>query len=216
VLAYRDPQIFHSRWQWTAELIGERSTKTIDQFSVLRGSVGNGLATDLLPRLKGGAELQVERADTFNVKPQSFLEEDQGISWTVALSPFLVFDGRNDPFAPTSGVFDSLRLRYAPPGLSTVQLGKINMQHSQAFPLARWLSFVYNARVGFGRAFSGGPGDPRTLLPRLQHDSARILGEQPRPGRFHSGAQRHRWRPGDGAELRIACADHLPAQRRRL
>ena len=157
VLAYRDPQIFHSRWQWTAELIGERSTKTIDQFSVLRGSVGNGLATDLLPRLKGGAELQVERADTFNVKPQSFLEEDQGISWTVALSPFLVLDGRNDPFAPTSGVFDSLRLRYAPPGLSTVQLGKINMQHSQAFPLARWLSFVYNARVGFGRAFSGGP-----------------------------------------------------------
>ena len=52
------------------ELIGERSTKTIDQFSVLRGSVGNGVARDLLPRLKGGAELQVERADTFNVQPQ--------------------------------------------------------------------------------------------------------------------------------------------------
>jgi outer membrane protein insertion porin family len=157
ILAYRDPQFLGTPWQWTSELIGERSTRTIDQFSVLRGSLGNGFARDLSERLTGGGELQLERADTFDVKPTSFREEDQGVSYTTALSPFLLYDGRNNPFAPTSGVFESARLRYAPPGVSTVQLGKLNLQHSQAFPLARWLSFIYSARVGYGRAFSGGP-----------------------------------------------------------
>ena len=121
----------------------------------MRGSVGNGLAFELIPHLKVGAELQVERSDVFNVKPQSFLDEDEGISYTTALSPFVLFDGRNDQFAPTSGVFDSFRLRYAPPGLSTVQFAKLNLQHSQAFPLRPWLSFIYSARLAYGHALSG-------------------------------------------------------------
>jgi outer membrane protein insertion porin family len=157
LLGYREPRLFHSDWQWNSELIGERSTKTIDQFSVLRGSWGNGLSRDLLPRLKGGAELQLERADVFNVEPKSFLSVDEGVGYTTALSPFAIYDGRNDPFSPTSGVFESLRLRYAPPGLSTVQFGKVNFQHSQAFPLASWLSFIYSARAAYGHAFSGAP-----------------------------------------------------------
>jgi outer membrane protein insertion porin family len=155
ILAYREPQFLGTPWQWTSEVIGERTTRTIDQFSVLRGSLGNGFARSLTGRLKGGAELQLERADTFDVKPTSFLDEDEGVSYTTALSPFLVYDGRNDRFAPTSGIFESARLRYAPPGVSTVQFGKLNIQHSQAFPLATWLSFIYSARVAYGRAFSG-------------------------------------------------------------
>ncbi len=156
-LSYREPQFLRSSWQWTSGLIGERSTKTIDQFSVLRGSWGNGFTRNLLPRLKAGADLQLERADVFDVQPQSFLAVDDGVGYTSALSPFAVFDGRNDPFVPTSGVFDSLRLRYAPPGVSTVQFGAINLQHSQAIPLASWLSFIYSGRVAYGRALSGAP-----------------------------------------------------------
>jgi len=160
LIGYRQPRFLDSDWQWNTELIGERSTKTIDQFDVLRGSLGNGVIRDLLPRLKFGIELQLEYADTFNVQPLPFRDEDEGVSYTSALSPSLTFDGRNDPFAPTSGVFESARLRYAPPGLSTVQFGKLNLQHSQALPLADWLSFIYTARVGYGRAFSGA-----TVLP---------------------------------------------------
>jgi outer membrane protein insertion porin family len=157
LLGFREPQFLHTDWQWNSELIGERSTKTIDQFSVLRGSFGNGLTRDLLPRLRGGGELQLEYADVFNVQPKSFLSIDEGTAYTTAPSLFLIYDGRNDPFVPTSGVFESFRLRYAPPGLSTVQFGKVNLQHSQAFPLATWLSFIYSARVAYGRAFSGAP-----------------------------------------------------------
>ena len=215
-LSYREPQFLHSSWQWTSELIGERSTKTIDQFSVLRGSWGNGFARDLLPRLKAGADLQLERADVFDVQPQSFLAVDEGVGYTSALSPFAVFDGRNDPFVPTSGVFDSLRLRYAPPGVSTVQFGKINLQHSQAIPLATWLSFIYSARVAYGRAFSGAP-----ILPIRERyflgGSTTVRGfAENSLGPTRPDRQRHRRRPGDGAQPRGARADHLPAQRRRL
>jgi outer membrane protein insertion porin family len=154
-LGYRQRRIFSTPWQWNAELIGERSTKTIDQFSVERGSLGNSLSRQVLKRLQIGGELQLEYADVFNVKPQSFLSEDEGVLYTTALSPFLVYDGRNDPFAPTSGVFDTLRLRYAPPGVSTVQFGKVNAQHSEAFPLQPWLSFIYSTQIAYGGAFSG-------------------------------------------------------------
>ena len=89
------------------------------------------------------------------LKPASFRPEDSGIFYTTAFSPSLIYDGRNDPFAPTRGVFESASLRYAPPGLSTVQFGALNLQHSQAFPLAQWLAFIYSARVAYGHAFSG-------------------------------------------------------------
>ena len=39
--------------------------------------------------------------------------------------------------------------------MSTVQFGKLNVQHSQAMPVAPWLSLVASGRVAFGRAFSG-------------------------------------------------------------
>jgi outer membrane protein insertion porin family len=102
-----------------------------------------------------GAELQLEYADVFDVEPVSFRSEDEGDSYTVAVSPFLVYDGRDDPFMPRRGIIDSLRLRYAPPGVSSVQFGKLNFQHTQAIPAASWLAFIYSARVGYGRAFSG-------------------------------------------------------------
>ena len=41
--------------------------------------------------------------------------------------------------------------------MSSVQFAQINLQHSQAIPLARWLSFIYSASLAYGRALSGAP-----------------------------------------------------------
>lgn len=155
VLGYRDPQFLHSPWQYNVELAAERSTRTIDQYSVQRIALGNGLSRQILPRLLIGGELQVEYADVFDVKPTSFRSEDEQSAWTTAISPSLVYDGRDDPFAPTRGIFDTARFRYAPPGISTVSFGKLNLQHSQAVPAASWLSLVMTLRAGYGRVFGG-------------------------------------------------------------
>ena len=154
-LGYRDPQFLRSRWQWNAELAAERSTRNIDQYSVQRVSLGNGLSRQLFRRVQVAGEVQVEYADVFDLQPKSFQGEDEGPAWTTALSPSLLYDGRDDPFAPTRGVFDTARFRWALPGVSSVQFGKLNLQHSQALPVAPWLSLVASGRVGFGRAFSG-------------------------------------------------------------
>jgi len=154
-LGYREPQFLRSRWTWNAELVGQRSTRNIDQFSVQRVGLGNGFTRQVFPRLQFAAEAQVEYADVFDVQPKSFIGEDEGSSWTTAFSPSLLYDGRNDPFAPTRGVFDTARFRYAPPGISSVQFGKLNLQHSQAMPVASWLSLIASGRVAFGRSFSG-------------------------------------------------------------
>lgn len=172
VLGYREPQFLRSAWQYNVELAAERSTRTIDQYSVQRVSLGNGLTRALLPRLQVGGELQIEYADAFDVEPRGrcadgtstcpraqrlplFGGEDERTGWTTAISPSLIYDGRDDPFAPTRGVFDTARFRYALPGVSTVQFGKLNLQHSQAVPIAGWLSFITALRAGYGLAFSG-------------------------------------------------------------
>lgn len=154
-IGYREPQFLRSNWVWNVELVGERSTRNIDQYSILRGSLGNGFSRRLHRRLQVGVEMQAEYADVFDLQPKSFQDEDEGESWTTAISPSILYDGRDDPFTPTRGVFDTARIRYAPPGISSVQFGKLNLQHSQAFPIASWLSFIATGRIGYGRAFSG-------------------------------------------------------------
>lgn len=153
-LTYHDPQFLRSRWQWNVELIGQRSTRNIDQFSVQRAGLGSGFTRRLSRRLTFTADAQVEYADVFDVQPNAFRGEDEGPSWTTATSPSFLYDGRDDPFAPTRGFFDTARFRYALPGISSVQFGKLNLQHSQAWPVASWLSLVASGRVAFGRAFS--------------------------------------------------------------
>jgi outer membrane protein insertion porin family len=160
VIGYREPQFQDTPWTLTLQLIGERSTKTIDQYDILRGSASGGFSRMLTPRLRFGLEVQFERDDVFNVTPSSFRLQDTGIFYTTAPSASFIYDGRNDFFAPTRGLFDSATVRYAPPGISTVQFGALNLQHSQAFPLAEWLSFIYSARVGYGHVLSGA-----TVLP---------------------------------------------------
>jgi len=155
VLGYREPRFLSSDWQWKVELLGERSTRAIDQYSVQRTSLGTGFSRAFFKRLQTGAEAQVEYADVFDVQPLAFRSQDQGPSWTTAVSPFVLYDGRDDPFAPTRGIFDTARFRYALPGISTVSFGKLNLQHSQAIPLASWLAFIYTARLGYGRSFEG-------------------------------------------------------------
>ena len=143
-------------WQWTAELIGERSTKTIDQFSVLRGSFGNGFARDLLPRLKGGAELQLERADVFDVKPQSFLNEDRG---HLVHDGAVAVPGLRRPQRPVRA--DQRRVRQ--PAAALRAAGRVDRPVRQAQPAAQpgvpagrvGCRSSTRRGVGYGRAFSG-------------------------------------------------------------
>jgi len=156
-LGYTEPRFYGSPWRFKSNLLGERSTENVNQYSIERVSFVNGVDRDLHnKRINLGGELQVEQSRLFDVKPDAVLSnEDAGSLRTIALSPFVVYDGRDDPFNPTKGLFDGARLRYGLPALSTVHFGKVSTQHAQFFSIAKDVVFLYSLRVGFGHVFGG-------------------------------------------------------------
>ncbi len=153
-LGFREPRLLDSMWRFQSNLIAERSTRTVDQFSIQRVSLINGVDRQLRPRLEGGLEVQVEQSDVFDVASDAVLSaEDEGALRTVAVTPFLAYEGRDDALAPHRGVFESLRWRYGLPALSTVHFTKASLQHSQYFSLAPDVVLLYSARLGWARAF---------------------------------------------------------------
>ncbi len=154
-LGYGEPHILGSRWKLDSNIVGERNTRSIEEYSIERISLTNVLSRKLWRGVQGGGELLLEYSDVFDVDPLPFRSEDEVDSLTVGLSPFLVYDGRDDPFDPRRGFLESLRLRYNLPELSDVEAGKVVAQHTQFIPLSDRLDLVYLAQVGWGRALGG-------------------------------------------------------------
>ena len=163
VLGFREPHLADTKWSVRADLIGQRSTRAVDQFSIERLAFIPAIERTFSPGLKAGVEFQYEDANVFDVKPDVlvFNPRDQGKLQTVSLGPYAVYDGRDDAFAPRRGIFDSVRLRWAPSVLgSDVPTVKLTVQHSQYVPLTDELTFVYAARAGWARALNAGEQVP--------------------------------------------------------
>lgn len=160
-LGYREPRLFGSPWTFKTNLIAERSTQTVDRFSIERVAALWSSDRELLERLRGGFELQAEQADVFDVPDDAELSRlDEGDLRTIAVSPFVVWDRRDDPVSPRRGIVNSLRYRYALPELSTVHFGKISFQHAHYLPVTRHLTFVYAGRGGYAALLDDSPALP--------------------------------------------------------
>ncbi len=156
-VAFVEPRLLDGVWDWQLNLLAERNTRTIDQYNIERYSVATGSSRELAKGLRFGADLQVEYASVFDVKPVPFRPRDEADTWSTALSPFLILDRRDNVFNPSSGFLESLRLRYAIPGVSKVDLIELAAQHTQLIPLWSDWGFVYSVRVGWIRSLDGNP-----------------------------------------------------------
>ncbi len=157
-VGYRDPQWLDTGWSLRANAIGQRATRTIDQFSIERVAFVPALERRWLPSLLTGVEFQLEQARIFDLRPdaRAFNPSDEGQLTTGSVGPFVVYEGRDDPFMPRRGVFESWRLRLAPGFLlSDEPFAKLQWHHSQYVPLSESLTFLYGIRGGWARTFSG-------------------------------------------------------------
>jgi len=157
-LGYLDRRVFNTFWTLRANLIAQRGTRAVDQFSIERLAFVPAIERPVFPGLTFGLEAQAETARIFDVARDvlNFNPRDEGNLDTVGFGPFVVYDGRDDPFQPTRGMFDSLRVRYAPAELgSQIPFFKIVAQHNQYWPLSDKLTFVYAVRIGWARTLSG-------------------------------------------------------------
>ena len=158
-LGFREPHVADSYWTLRANVITQRSTRSVDQFSLERVAFIPAIERSLLPNLQAGFEVQAEESRVFDVAADvlAFNPRDAGRLSTVSVGPFVVFDGRDDPFVPRRGVFDSLRLRYAPAELgSDVPFVKLIAQHTHYVPLVNDWIFVYAMRGGWAHTFQDG------------------------------------------------------------
>jgi len=157
---FTEPRLRDGAWDLHLDSVFERNTRAIEQFSIERygGVVGSGRR--LGERLRVGADMQTEFARVFDVEPVPFLERDERDAWTTALSPYLIYDGRDNPFDPRKGIVESLRARYAVPGVSTTDFVELSAQHTQIIPL--WLDwgFAYSLRAGWVYSLDGNPVVP--------------------------------------------------------
>jgi len=155
-ITFREPRLAGSPWKLQTDLIGERATKSIDPYSFERGSFVVGVDRKLWSKVRGGGEMQIEYKNVFDVEPDAQLTSvDEGILRTVAPTLFALYDGRDDPFSPQSGFFDTARVRYTLPTLSTVELIKLTGGHSHYISLSHGLLLLYAIRAGWGLPLSG-------------------------------------------------------------
>ncbi len=155
-LAFREPRVDGTAWTFRSNLIAQRSTRSVDQFSLERVAVIPALERQVLPGLQVGMETGFEEAHVFDLEPdvEHFNPRDEGNLRTISIGPFAVYDGRDDPFVPHRGVFDSLRLRVAPSQFgSDIPLLKVLLEHAQYVPLSDDLTFVYVLRGGGAQAY---------------------------------------------------------------
>jgi outer membrane protein insertion porin family len=155
-LGFREPRVDGTAWTFRSNLIAQRSTRSVDQFSLERFALIPALERTLLPGLQVGVETQIEQAQVFDLNPDvaNFNPQDQGRLQTFSVGPFAVYDGRDNPFVPHRGVFDSVRFAVAPGQLgSDIPWLKAFAQHTQYLPLADDLTFVYVLRAGWVHAY---------------------------------------------------------------
>ncbi len=156
-LGGKEPHFAASDYDLRANVVYQRSERAIDEFSIRRFSFSTGFEREFFRGLQGSLLVEFEDSDIFDVAPDAVLTgQDLGRLRTVSLNPILVYDGRDDAFAPTRGVFETVRVRYGSPALgSDVHFVKLVGQHSQYVSLARDVTWIYAARAGIADPLGG-------------------------------------------------------------
>lgn len=149
----KQPHFLGSRYDLKGSVARRQSERSIDEFSIRETSTSLGFEREFVRGLRATFAVEFQDSDIFGVQPDAVLTgRDVGKLRTVSLNPILLYDGRDDPFAPTRGVFESLRFRYATPRLgSDVDFFKIVAQHSQYVPLVPGFTWIYGVRIGWAK-----------------------------------------------------------------
>jgi outer membrane protein insertion porin family len=157
-LGFREPRLGDTAWSFRTNLLAQRTTQLIDPYSLERFALIPAIERFLLPGLQVGLEYQAEQTQVFDVAPDvlAFNPQDQGRLRTFSLGPYVVYDGRDDAFVPHRGMFDSMRVKFAPAELgSDLPLVKVLGQHSQYVPIVDDVTFAYALRGGWARVYEG-------------------------------------------------------------
>jgi outer membrane protein insertion porin family len=164
-LGFREPRLDDTLWTFRSNLLAQRTTRLIDPYSLKRYAFIPAIERFLRPGLQVGLEYSAVQSVAFDINADvlAFNPRDADTLWTSSLGPYIVYDDRDDAFVPHRGVFESMRVKFAPEQLgSNIPFIKVLGQHSQYVPLGDDVTFAYALRAGWARVYQGGGQVPIT------------------------------------------------------
>lgn len=153
-IGYREPWLFNRKeTRGSVSLIYQER----EEVAFTREKFGVTLSVDhdITEHLKGVVSYEIERDDLRDVPLQAQLSvDDVGTTTLATLNPSLIWDRRDDPFAPSSGFINGVGLRGGGAVLgSDVTLLKVNLQSSWFVAPVDRVVLAFSARGGMGWRF---------------------------------------------------------------
>jgi len=153
LLTFDEPRLFTRRWPTLFSLLNETVERT--GFTERRRSVSFRVERTLAPRWTSFVRYSFQNVDVFDITIPGEAEKAK-VEDTVlgGLGYSLVWDARDDPFAPTRGHFSSWETGwYAPVLLSEESFVKTFAQYVYLMPVGFESTYVVSARLGLAGTF---------------------------------------------------------------
>lgn len=159
-LGFKEPWFLNNPIDFRASIIKEEKRSiNIDtketRYETKRIAGISGIEKGITDTLKVSLLYEFEKVETFNIKPGAILtREDTGTLGISSINPSIIFDTRDDPFNPSSGILSGVMFKFATRYFgSEVELYKITFQGSWYLKLWKGTILAFSGRGGLGRAF---------------------------------------------------------------
>ncbi|MBF0457018.1 MAG: outer membrane protein assembly factor BamA [Nitrospirae bacterium] len=160
-LTYDEPWFFGSVLPFNATLLYERKEeRNIDSGSVLyrteKYSSSVGIAKNFTEKLKGTLSYEFSLTNTWDVQPDAVLtNEDTGTLAIISIVPSLIYDGRDNPFNPTSGILAGTTFKVASKMLlSQANFAKLSGYVNFYQGISKGLILALSMRGGVGQGWA--------------------------------------------------------------
>ncbi|MCG6552720.1 MAG: outer membrane protein assembly factor BamA [Candidatus Magnetominusculus sp. LBB02] len=160
-LTYDEPWFLGYKLPFNATLLYERKEqRNIDSGEVLyrteKYSSSVGVGMNFTEKLKGVLSYEVSFTNTWDVQPDAVLTtEDTGTLVISSIVPSLIYDSRDNPFNPTSGILTGTTLKVASKALfSQANFAKLSGYVNYYHGLSKGLILAMSLKTGVGQGWA--------------------------------------------------------------
>ncbi|MBF0557049.1 MAG: BamA/TamA family outer membrane protein [Nitrospirae bacterium] len=160
-LTYDEPWFLDKTLPFNSTLLYERKEeRAIDSSTVLyrteKYSSSTGVGKNFTEKLKGMLSYEVSFTNTWDVQPDAVLtNEDTGTLVISGIVPSLIYDSRDNPFNPTSGILAGTTLKVASKFLlSQSNFAKLSGYVNYYKGMSKGLILALSLRSGIGQGWS--------------------------------------------------------------
>ncbi len=162
---FEEPWLFNQPYDATLYLVDQYLVE--NSYSIRKFGATFGVKKNFTDNLLGMIQYELEFDELLDVDEDVIIPEDVGTSYRICtVSPYLVYDSRDDPFNPADGSINSFKYDNAAKEFgSQLEFQKFTGRSSWYMPLRRNITLALSFRGGYG--FSIGEDDKLPINKRF-------------------------------------------------